>query len=75
LNNNRIPGNVIPRPDQSAILIIHLTTPLRIGRLGPELHSSGSQANNRDGLHWRYDYNINEKNTFFFRSVSRTPTC
>ncbi|MCB1018847.1 MAG: TonB-dependent receptor, partial [Acidobacteria bacterium] len=26
-----------------------------------------SQQNNRDGIHWRYDYNINESNTFFFR--------
>jgi hypothetical protein len=71
LNNNaQFPGNVIPRNRINPAIptAFDLTTPLpNRGGLVQNYVSSGSQANNRDGLHWRYDYNINEKNTFFFR--------
>ena len=69
-NNQPYPRNVIP-PSQINPAIptaLELTTPLpnRPG-LVQNYVSSGSRANDRDGLHWRYDYNINEKNTFYFR--------
>ncbi len=45
-----------------------LTTPLpnRPG-LTQNYLDNKSQANNRDVINWRYDYNMNETNTFFFR--------
>jgi hypothetical protein len=69
-NNTPFAGNIIPRNRINPAIptALELTTPLpnRPG-LVQNYVSSGSQANNRDGLHWRYDYNINEKNFFFFR--------
>ena len=69
-NNLPYPNNVIPRAQINPAIptAIELTTPLpnRPGIVNNYV-SSGSQQNNRDGLHWRYDYNINEKNSFFFR--------
>jgi hypothetical protein len=69
-NNAPYPGNIIPTAQINPAIptAIELTTPLpnRPG-LTQNYVSSGSQANNRDGLHWRYDYNMNEKNSFFFR--------
>ncbi len=63
-------NNVIPsaRINQAIPKALALTTPLpnRPG-LTQNYLDNKSQANNRDGLHWRYDYNINESNTFFFR--------
>jgi hypothetical protein len=71
LNGNApFPNNVIPttRINRAIPTAFELTTPLpnRPG-LVQNYVASGSQANNRDALHWRYDYNINEKNSFFFR--------
>ncbi len=69
-DNNPFPNNVIPqsRINRAIPTALELTTPLpnRPG-LVQNFIGSRSQANNRDGIHWRYDYNINEKNTFFFR--------
>jgi hypothetical protein len=69
-NNQPYPGNVIPRAQINPAIptALELTTPLpnRPG-LVQNYVSSGSRQNNRDGLHWRYDYNMSEKNTFFFR--------
>jgi hypothetical protein len=69
-NGNPFPNNVIPgaRINRAIPTALELTTPLpnRSG-LTQNYLDNKSQANNRDGLHWRYDYNINEKNTFFFR--------
>ncbi|MBM3767674.1 MAG: carboxypeptidase regulatory-like domain-containing protein [Acidobacteria bacterium] len=71
LNNNQpFPNNTIPAAQINRAIptALELTTPLpnRPG-LVQNYVTSGSRANNRDGLHWRYDYNINEKNTFYFR--------
>ena len=69
-NNSPFANNVIPqsRINPAIPTALELTTPLpnRAG-LVQNYIGSRSQANNRDGVHWRYDYNINEKNTFFFR--------
>ncbi|MEZ5354890.1 MAG: carboxypeptidase-like regulatory domain-containing protein [Bryobacteraceae bacterium] len=69
-NNAPFPNNVIPRNliNPAIPTAIELTTPLpnRPGLI-QNFAANNSQANNRDGLHWRYDYNINETNTFFFR--------
>ncbi len=69
-NNQPYPGNVIPKSqiNPAIPIALDLTTPLpnRAG-LVQNYISSGSRANDRDGVHWRYDYNINEKNTFYFR--------
>ena len=63
-------NNVIPqaRINPAIPTALELTTPLpnRAG-LTQNYLDNQSQANNRDGIHWRYDYNMNEKNTFFFR--------
>ncbi len=71
LNNNApFTNNTIPRAriNPAIPMALELTTPLpnRPG-LVQNYISSGSQANNRDGLHWRYDYNKSEKNLFYFR--------
>ncbi|MBL8216533.1 MAG: carboxypeptidase regulatory-like domain-containing protein [Bryobacterales bacterium] len=70
VNNQPYPGNIIPRAQINPAIptALELTTPLpnRPG-LVQNYISSGSRANNRDALHWRYDYNINTSNTFFFR--------
>ncbi len=69
-NNAPFPNNVIPRNliNPAIPTALELTTPLpnRPG-LAQNFVASGSRANNREGIHWRYDYNINEKNSFFFR--------
>lgn len=69
-NNAPFSGNIIPKAliNPAIPTALELTTPLpnRSG-LVQNFVGSRSQANNRDNLHWRYDYNINEKNTFFFR--------
>jgi len=69
-NNQPYPNNTIPAAQINRAIptALELTTPLpnRPG-LVQNYVTSGSRANNRDGLHWRYDYNINEKNTFYFR--------
>ena len=69
-NNAPYANNVIPtaRINPAIPTALQLTTPLpnRAG-LVQNYISSGSRANNRDGLHWRYDYNMSEKNTFYFR--------
>ena len=71
LNNNQpFNNNTIPRARINPAIptALELTTPLpnRAG-LVQNYVSSGSRANNRDGLHWRYDYNKSEKNLFYFR--------
>ncbi len=71
LNNNQpFANNVIPQSliNPAIPTALELTTPLpnRSG-LTQNFVGARSQANDRDGLHWRYDYNINDKNTFFFR--------
>lgn len=69
-NGDPFANNIIPqtRINRAVPTAVSLTTPLpnRAGLVQNYL-GNRSQANNRDGLHWRYDYNINEKNTFFFR--------
>jgi hypothetical protein len=63
-------NNVIPQAQ------INPAIPTAIGLLVPEPNRPGdtqnwvgarSQANDRDQLHWRWDYNMSEKNLFFFR--------
>lgn len=69
-NGNPFPNNVIPqsRINPAIPTAFDLTTPLpNRGGLVQNFIGNRSQANNRDGIHWRYDYNINEKNLFFFR--------
>lgn len=69
-NNAPFPNNTIPTAliNRAIPTALELTTPLpnRAG-LTQNYIASGSQANNRDGLHWRYDYAMNAKNNFFFR--------
>ncbi|MBI4903559.1 MAG: carboxypeptidase regulatory-like domain-containing protein [Acidobacteria bacterium] len=69
-SNAPYPNNVIPASQINKAIptALELTTPLpnRAG-LTQNYIASGSQGINRDGLHWRYDYNINEKNSFYFR--------
>ncbi|MEZ5363907.1 MAG: hypothetical protein R2748_16605 [Bryobacterales bacterium] len=63
-------NNVIPqsRINPAIPTALDLTAPLpnRPG-LTQNFVGNRSQANDRDGLHWRWDYNLNESNTFFFR--------
>ncbi|MEZ5354889.1 MAG: carboxypeptidase-like regulatory domain-containing protein [Bryobacteraceae bacterium] len=69
-NNAPFPNNVIPRNliNPAIPTALELTTPLpNRGGLVQNYIGARSQANDRDGLHWRYDYNINERNTVFFR--------
>jgi hypothetical protein len=69
-NNQPFANNTIPRSliNPAIPTALELTTPLpNRGGLTQNYIGARSQANDRDGLHWRYDYNINEKNTFFFR--------
>jgi hypothetical protein len=69
-NNAPFPNNTIPNAliNRAIPTALELTTPLpnRPG-LTQNYILSGSRANNRDGLHWRYDYNISPKDLFFFR--------
>jgi len=69
-NNNPFPNNVMPqaRINPAIPAALELTTPLpNRGGLVQNFVNNRSQENDRNNLHWRYDYNINEKNTFFFR--------
>jgi hypothetical protein len=70
VTGNIYPNNVIPQAQ------INPAIPTAIGLMLPEPNRSGDvqnlvgnrgQANDRDSLHWRWDYNMNEKNLFFFR--------
>lgn len=69
-NNAPYSGNIIPkaRINPAIPTALALTTPLpnRDG-LVQNYVSNFSQANDRDSLTWRYDYNISQNNTFFFR--------
>ena len=68
--NQPFTNNIMPqsRINPAVPTALEMTTPLpnRAG-LGQNFIGARSQANDRDGIHWRYDYNMNEKNTFFFR--------
>ena len=69
-DNQPFANNIMPqsRINPAIPTALEMTTPLpnRDG-LTQNFVGNRSQANDRDGIHWRYDYNINESNTFFFR--------
>jgi hypothetical protein len=63
-------NNIIPQAQ------INPAIPTALGLMVPEPNRPGDtqnlvgnrgQANDRDSLHWRWDYNLNERNLFFFR--------
>jgi Carboxypeptidase regulatory-like domain len=70
VSGNVFANNVIPQA------MINPAIPTTISLLMPEPNRAGDvqnlvgnrgQANDRDSIHWRWDYNMNEKNLFFFR--------
>jgi hypothetical protein len=69
-NNNPFTNNVMPatsiNPAIPTGLEIANPLPNRPG-LTQNLVNNQSEANDRDQLHWRWDYNMTEKDTFFFR--------
>jgi len=69
-NDNPFPNNIIPgaRINQAIPTALSLVNPLptRSG-LVQNLAGNRSQANDRDQLHWRWDYNIDSNDTVFFR--------
>lgn len=67
----RFPNGTIPmaRQNQAIPTAIRLTHPDGPNRAGDANNYIGnrSQANDRDQLHWRWDYNMDANDTFFFR--------
>jgi hypothetical protein len=71
LTGEPFPDATIPltRQNPSIPTIIQLTHPSQPNRAGDTNNFIGnrSQANDRDQLHWRWDYNVNSKDTVYFR--------
>ena len=59
----------LTRQNPAIPTIIQLTHPNGPNRAGDTNNFIGnrSQANDRDQLHWRWDYNVNSKDTVYFR--------
>ena len=71
LTGDAFPNATIPmtRQNPSIPTIIQLTHPATPNRAGDTNNFIGnrSQANDRDQLHWRWDYNMSSKDTVYFR--------
>ncbi len=69
-NNTPFAGNIVPaaRINKAIPTALELMAPLpnRPGQV-QNLANNFSDANDRDSLHVRWDYNLNDKNSFFFR--------
>jgi len=69
-NGNPFANNIIPsaRINPAIPTALSMVNPLPTqGGLVQNLPGNRSQANDRDQLHWRWDYNMDENDTFFFR--------
>ncbi len=71
VSGSPFPNGVIPQARQNAAIptAIRLTHPDGPNRAGDTNNFIGnrSQANDKDQLHWRWDYNLDANDTFFFR--------
>jgi hypothetical protein len=71
LTGDNFINNVIPLSQQipTIPIAIGLTNPSGPNRPGDTNNfvNNRSQENDRDQIHWRWDYNISDKDTFFFR--------
>ena len=76
LTGTPFPNGIIPQSAQNSAMpiAIRITQPDGPNRPGDVNNYIGnrSQTNDKDQLHWRWDYNMDSNDTFFFRFSNQT---
>ena len=65
-DNGVIPQSMQNPAIPTAIRLTHPDSPNRAGDVNNYI-GNRSQANNKDQIHWRWDYNVNARDTVYFR--------